>query len=136
MKDQKLYTVYAIRCKENGRIYVGCTKNLESRIKSHFSELLRGEKSKNIGSSMREDYQWQKDFNEYGRNAFQCFILESHILEENKRTREDYWVSFYHSTDPEYGYNIKHPIPTKLDLLFEPGLPPLHPTLRKAGDSA
>lgn len=30
-----MYTVYILRSQKDGRIYVGCTKDLENRIKEH-----------------------------------------------------------------------------------------------------
>lgn len=34
--------IYAIRCKETGKVYIGRTYRLEARIKEHFAELRFG----------------------------------------------------------------------------------------------
>lgn len=36
--------IYCIRCKANGKVYIGRTYNLKRRIAEHFSALRRGQK--------------------------------------------------------------------------------------------
>lgn len=124
-KTDGTYTVYAIRCKENGRVYVGCTSNVDSRIRSHFSELARGEKTECVGPSKREASQWQQDYNQYGKDAFELYILESGIPAEMKREREDYFARLYKATDRRFGYCLRPPIIRRQELHYEVGLPPL-----------
>ena len=59
--------IYCIRCKENGKVYIGRTYDLNRRIKEHFSELRRGMK-RGYAAGRRAASGWQKDFNEFGYN--------------------------------------------------------------------
>jgi predicted GIY-YIG superfamily endonuclease len=44
-KEERKYTIYAIRCKTTQRIYIGCSYNVEQRVKQHYTELRNGEKT-------------------------------------------------------------------------------------------
>ena len=107
-----MYSVYAIRCKENGKIYVGCTsKPAAERINQHMLEL-RGNKKTAVfaGTGVgdgRPYTQWQLDFNRFGEGAFEFFLLEENVPYENRRERESYWMDEYKSYDKNYGYNYK-----------------------------
>ena len=54
--------IYCIRCKENGKVYIGRTYDLNRRIKEHFSELRRGMKH-GYAAGRCAASGWQKDFN-------------------------------------------------------------------------
>lgn len=97
-------TIYAIRCKENGRVYIGRTYRLEGRIKEHFNELRRIKKT-TYESSKHSLSQFQVDFNIYGESAFEVYVLEENVPPEDCRERESYWIAEYNSTNPEFGYN-------------------------------
>ena len=125
MGNEGPYSIYAVRCKENGRIYVGCSKNVDSRLKGHFSQLENGEKTQRVGQNSRDATQWQKDYDKFGRDAFQCYLLERAISEDQKDIREAYWIRLYRTTDPRFGYNIKLPGFRKPGVPIEDGLPPV-----------
>lgn len=116
--------IYCIRCKENGRVYIGRTYRLNTRIREHFDELRRGMKTTyryklgNVISSFQEDY------NRYGESAFEVYILEEKVQPEDCKSRENYWIDFYAATNPKYGYNrldehAKNPLPVP-----KVGIPP------------
>lgn len=106
--------IYAIRCTETGRVYIGRTYDLERRLKEHFNELRNGNKTikakvftpaKPYGQSTRIQSKFQQDYDEYGEGAFEVFILEENIAPSKCKEREAYWIAEYCATDPRYGYN-------------------------------
>lgn len=106
MKDD-FVCVYGIRCKETGRIYIGSTCDLDTRVKNHFRNLKGGHK--NITSNKRESkrqHPFQTDFNAFGIESFEVFILEQDVPKYMRDEREEYWIGKYHSTNPKYGYNL------------------------------
>lgn len=124
-----MYQVYAIRCKENGRLYIGCTSSLQTRLRTHFGELRRQTKTyrwvDENGNADRGPTLWQLDYNKFGESAFECYVLEDNIEESNRKERELYWIEEYKSWNPEYGYNIRRD--PKKSYIFKPiakGLPP------------
>lgn len=82
--------IYKIVNLINNKIYIGSSKNLYNRRKTHFSKL-------------RLNYFYnktlQKDFNEYGENNFKFEILEIINNINNLINREQYWIDFL---KPEY----------------------------------
>lgn len=67
---EKLYIVYALRCKNNGRLYIGRTSNIENRIQVHFQELKSGRHTNKLMLQDFEKYEkmilkyisWKKIF--------------------------------------------------------------------------
>ena len=99
--DPHIY-IYTLRCMENGKVYVGRTKNPLARRTAHYSALIHG---RHINKVMQEDA------NKYG---IECFLFE--VIEKTEGiaichgfandTRERYWMMKYKSYLPEYGYNF------------------------------
>ena len=94
MRD-KTSTIYAIRCKNNGKLYIGKTTKLNERIQAHFSELKNG---KHSVKAMIDD------FNKYGKDGFEIYILEENVTYENRQKEYEY-MRMYNSFDEKYGYN-------------------------------
>ena len=59
--------VYQIKNKQNGKIFIGCTKNLPGKINSHKFQLKNG---------LHINKEMQKDFNEIGEEGFSFEILD------------------------------------------------------------
>ena len=93
--NDKMFTIYAIRCKGNGKLYIGRTCNLDSRIQTHFCELKSG---RHNSKTMVED------FKKYGREHFEVYILEENIPYK-ERFKEYEYMRTYNSFDENYGYN-------------------------------
>lgn len=108
MSKECKYCVYAIRSKTTGRVYVGCTTDVERRIYQHFQQLKghRKGKSSNVNHLKSGDL-WQADYDKYGKSDFEVYVLEEDILYSERRTRERYWIRYYKATDKEYGYNAQ-----------------------------
>lgn len=118
-------SIYAIRSKTTGRVYVGCSCNVESRIRSHLLELKRGEKHvSNPKTKAAEPTQWQRDYDTYGLEDFEYYILETDVPFEQRLSVENKWISEYKAFDPQYGYNTRFVGPTMGDIHFSIGVPP------------
>lgn len=91
----KLYTIYALRCINNSRLYIGRTSNLENRIQVHFQELKSGRHTNKL---------MLKDFEKYGRDNFEVYILEENVPYE-QRTKEYEYMRKYNTFEEKYGYN-------------------------------
>lgn len=102
-----MYQIYGIRCKENGKIYIGCTRRrLQQRFAQHFSELKRHNKTMRVCKGVRADSPWQVDYDKYGIGAFELYLIEDNVPDEIHTEREEYWIHEYKSHDKRYGYNI------------------------------
>jgi len=111
----KNFTIYAIRCKTNEKLYIGRTTRLNERIKTHFCELKSG---KHTLKAMVEDYK------KYGRENFEVYILEENVPYSD-RGKEYEYMRKYNSFDEKYGYNkgdSKKKEINKIDYIYE--LPP------------
>lgn len=88
--------IYKITCTENGRCYVGATKDFQARKLSHLCALRSGD-NKNLAM--------QEDFNKYRGHAFVFEMIEecaNELLDE----REVYWIENLKAYDLEIGYNM------------------------------
>lgn len=59
--------VYCISCKANGKQYVGCSKRMIGRLKTHFADLKRG-----LHSNSHLQSAWDK----YGASNFYVFVIQ------------------------------------------------------------
>ena len=79
---------------------------LQNRFKEHFNQLRKREKTSYIGRGERDFSIWQKDFDKYGEDSFEFYLIEDDIPENKHLEREAFWIHEYKSNDPQYGYNI------------------------------
>ena len=98
-------TIYAICCKVNHRVYIGRTYRLKKRIHEHFTELRKGQKTAFVYEGPRTLSLFQRDYNKYGEESFEVYILEQDVPPDKCKEREAFWIHEYHSTDPKHGYN-------------------------------
>lgn len=85
--------IYQILNTKNGKFYIGSSKNLRKRCKTHFSNL-RKNKHKNIIL--------QQAFNKYGIEAFNFNIIEKVEDFNNLIIREQYYID---TLNPKYNIN-------------------------------
>lgn len=91
----KMHYVYGIRHNGTKRIYIGCATS-EKRIRSHMNALKRGN---------HQNQKMQDDCDKYGFD-FTAYVLEVFPATGNTYTcRENYWIRYFNSDLPEYGYN-------------------------------
>jgi hypothetical protein len=102
------FTIYAIQHNETGRIYIGITQDLKTRLIGHMTALRRGGHSNPL---------MQTDFNEYGEN-YTVFNVEEFDYPEypfgdERRNRylqrEREWMKSLNTIDPSVGYNTNEP---------------------------
>ena len=95
--NTKKQGVYAIRNVVNGKMYIGSTTNsFMERWQCHKKRLRHGEHhSPHLQSS------WER----YGEKNFSFEIIEI-TSPERAKEREGYYIHFYKTLDPNYGYNV------------------------------
>ncbi len=87
--------IYCIKNKQNNKIYIGCSVDIERRFEAHKNDLI---KNKHHNTHL------QSSFNKYGIENFEFLILE--ICNEDKiREMEIYYIDLYVSKNEDYGYN-------------------------------
>lgn len=79
----------------SGKIYIGQTK----RTKADRS----GGK---FGSCYRNSTYFYNAILKYGIDNFSYEIIEENLTKEEANEREKYYIKFYNSNNPEYGYNL------------------------------
>lgn len=88
---EKKYTIYMHKNKINGKVYIGQT-------------CLKPEDRWQKGYGYRFQPFWKEILN-IGWDNFSHIILETNLDEKEVNEREQYWIKYYKSDDPEYGYN-------------------------------
>ena len=93
------YIVYMHKCKNNGKVYIGMTNNLQRRWRCQGIEYKphRG-----------KTYTWAfwNALQKYGWDGFEHLILEENLSESECQERERYYIAFYKSRERDFGYNI------------------------------
>lgn len=85
--------IYIIKNKNNDKVYIGQTVNPAQRWAQYKSAVLHKPNQQLITKAM----------NKYGFETFWMEILEPNV--ENYDEREQYWIAFYNSVQPN-GYNL------------------------------
>lgn len=94
LKDyQERAGIYYIQSKVTNRIYIGCSKNIGSRISKHFSQLKKGN---------HPNYKLLEDYNTYGINSFDFGVFE--LTDENLLDKEKEYQLKY---DRSLLYNLQ-----------------------------
>ena len=89
--------IYMIKNKTNGHMYIGFSKNIEKRIKEHFSHVnseRKGNKNKALYNAIKK----------YGENNFEWYIIEEYEQEQLKE-KEIYWIKYYNTYEDRSHYN-------------------------------
>ena len=91
-----MYTVYMYTNIQNGKIYIGRTKNtLEQRAQTN-------------GCNYKNCTDFYKAIQEYGWESFQPTILKECETVQEANQWEKYYIQEYDSMNPNIGYNIEH----------------------------
>lgn len=88
--------IYLISNIINGKAYVGSSNHLAEREYTHFYTL---SKNKHRNSHL------QFSFNKYGKDSFKFQVVE-YCEEDNLIEREGFYMNYFKSRNPNYGYNI------------------------------
>lgn len=87
--------IYKITNLNNGKIYIGSSKDIKQRFRKHLSELRSGKHS---------NYHLQAAWDKYGEDNFVFEIIEER--EENIRILEAKFIEQTNCLNREFGYNI------------------------------
>lgn len=102
--------IYAIRCNETGRIYIGLSTDIDGRLRNHLANLRTGKHPASL---------LQEDFDRYGEESLSLFVLEEGLTIEEARRKEQEYIAEYGTRNPANGYNTVHPnIRKNLDLIY------------------
>lgn len=90
--------IYKIVNKINGHTYIGLSKDIEKRIKDHFSHGIGGHRKDDLDKPL------YKAFKKYGLENFQWEVLEE-CAEDKLKEREIYWIAYYNTYKNKEHYN-------------------------------
>jgi len=96
----KLPGIYKFTNKVNGKIYIGKSVCLSKRLSDYKDEIKNSKTTRRFVSSLRKN----------GIDNFKIEILEAFpnrnsFIEGYILQREEFWIKFYNSTNPNIGYN-------------------------------
>ena len=91
--------IYRILNIVTGKVYIGSAKSFKKRWANHKSTLKK---------HSHRSILLQRAWNKYGEICFRFDVIEEieNPTKELLESREQYWLDFYRSYDPEKGYNI------------------------------
>ena len=79
-RRHKIIGIYQIRCRANGRIYIGSSRDIFMRLNSHMVDLIMG---------THHNDELQEDFHKYGFTSFDFSLLRSvNSLKDLKRIEQ------------------------------------------------
>ncbi len=92
--------IYLCKCLTTNKVYVGSASKFSKRRYDHLRGLKAGE---------HQNAHLQSAFNKYGENFFVFEVIE--ICDAELRyKREQYWIDHYKASNPEFGFNLIHPV--------------------------
>lgn len=97
MDDFTTHWVYRIVCFFTCKVYVGQTRNLGIRQRTHFRLLQNGN---------HHNRRLQADYNLYGASQFYFEVLETDIPLSTIDNREKYWIAHFDSCSNGYNATI------------------------------
>lgn len=96
--DWKKSGIYSIICTVNGKQYIGCSKNIYSRINAHKYALT-------LKNTKRENSYFINDWHEYGCDNFEYTVLE--YTTDNLKDKEYHYITLLDTINREFGYNLR-----------------------------
>lgn len=90
-------SIYALKHNPTGKIYIGCSRNVERRIHQHLVQLKSGNHPVEL---------MQADFNTYG-NDFSYYVLFEAFAAYDAFLMEKHFMSLLETRNPSKGYNYK-----------------------------
>lgn len=89
-------TIYAVQHNKTKRIYVGCSRHYEKRIREHIG---------NLRNNRHTNVEMQKDYNRFGED-YSFFVLERNVNYWVCFDREREWMCILKSNEINTGYNL------------------------------
>lgn len=87
--------IYKITCFNNKKVYIGSSCNLRSRLAEHKRKLISGK---------HHSKYLQRTWNKYNPDSFSFEVVE-YCGNDQILKREQYWIDFFKSFNPELGFN-------------------------------
>lgn len=87
------YCIYTHTNKTNGKIYVGLTS-------------MKPEERWSNGKGYHKGTYFRNAIDKYGWNNFEHEVIKDNLTKEEASYWEQYYISFFNSTDRQYGYNM------------------------------
>jgi len=94
----KIIGIYKITNIINNKVYIGQSKDIDTRLRGHKSTLK---------ANTHFNIHLQRAYNKYGINSF-TYDIQEECSEDVINNRESYWIEFYNSMDRFHGYNIDY----------------------------
>lgn len=89
--------IYCITNIQNNKKYIGKSFDIEKRINGH---------KKMLNEKFHHNFHLQNSWEKYGENNFVFEIIEfGNFNNDELNKKEMYWINFYKSYNPQYGYN-------------------------------
>lgn len=93
-----MYSVYVIQNITTLKIYVGLTKRPKNRWSDHKTNANMRRKKNRLYDAMRS----------YGNHMFTFQVIEEYNDPKECADAECFWIAFFRSWDPTFGYNLNH----------------------------
>lgn len=97
MQNTKVPSIYNIFCDSTGKSYIGSAVNPCRRYNEHVNDLRKGTHYNNY---------LQNSWNKYGEDNFTFGIIEEVGNKENLIEQEQFWMDYYDSYNPLFGFNL------------------------------
>ena len=86
--------IYCILNLKNGKRYIGLSKNIKARWRSHVYAL---------DTQIHRSFHLQRSWNKYGEDLF---LLSEEVPVDKLMEREQFWIKEFKTQSRKYGYNI------------------------------
>jgi len=107
MPQCKTFSIYCIKCIQNGKVYIGKSADAWSRMHTHYNALSREADGTANFRRQHADH-FVEDFKKYGAAGFVFQILQSEINGDREaREAEMSFIDAFNSWNPEHGYNVR-----------------------------
>lgn len=103
--------IYKITNIVNGKCYIGSAVDTSMRIAAHKSKLKFNDHA---------NRKLQHSFNKYGIENFRFEILECISDKTKLIQREQIWINYFKSYDPNFGYNLRKEASSNLGIKTKP----------------
>ena len=92
------FVIYCIEIKGSDKKYIGQTCRWNRRPQEHKRQLKKGKHHSAL---------LQRSYNKYGKEeSFSIGAIDSACSQEEANEKEQYWIGFFDSANPDKGYNI------------------------------
>jgi len=91
--------IYVLTNKNNGKKYIGQTKNIIRRINEY--------KTRKVFSNKKYNYTIMRIINKIGFHNFSFEVIDDAFSKKELSRKEKYYILYFNTTNPEFGYNSR-----------------------------